>query len=466
MRKKPTSQPPLYMKTFPLAQRTEIVHVGHHEAHAASAYYTCGSDEKFLVVTADGIGGGVSVCLWRGENGKLTLLEQFGAEGSLGWFYSNVTEALGWWHGDGEGKTMGLAPYGDASRVAGVLDGYHPVYANGSLVTPHDFGIPHYWNERGASQYHFEDADAIHELLGRHAREDIAAEAQRILEEQMFNVIMPWLDKEQTENLACAGGVFLNVKLNQRVWGSGRVQRHWPFPNAGDSGLAVGAALAAYHQACPSAPIGAIDNLYWGPAYDDDDIASIVELTQLSATRQDDPAGCAAALLAENKIVGWFQGRMESGPRALGSRSILMSPCQADSKDVINARVKFREGFRPFCPSLTIESAQTYLQNVRPERFTVTSFDVTEGKPRGKIPAVVHHDGTLRPQTVAEADNPDYWRLIRELGRLNGEEIVLNTSFNVMGEPIVCTPQEAIRCFFGNGMDTLFLGSWMISKHR
>ena len=262
-------RPPLYFKRFPLADRTEIIHVEHHLAHAAAAYYTSGRREKQLVVTMDGAGDGYSVCIWRGENGKITPLEKFPTSGSLGWFYSNVTEALGWWHGDGEGKTMGLAPYGDVTKAKGVLERFYPKFSDGRLVKPHQFRGASYWNENGAIQWHFDDADEIQRLIDRYGRESMAAEAQRILEEQTKEIVFPWMQKEKTANLSCAGGVFLNVKLNQRLWESGKITHHHIYPNAGDSGLAVGAALYAYDQLHPDSPFHGIEDLYWGPSYSD-----------------------------------------------------------------------------------------------------------------------------------------------------------------------------------------------------
>jgi carbamoyltransferase len=253
------------------------------------------------------------------------------------------------------------------------------------------------------------------------------------------------------------------VKLNQRIWESGKVRLHHIYPNAGDAGLAVGAALQAYHSAHPSAPIGSMDHLYLGPEYSDEEIARILDARGLTYRRVDDPAVEAGRLLADNKIVAWFQGRMESGPRALGGRSILMSPLRAENKDIINARVKFREAFRPFCPSLLAEKAEEYLVRCRPERFMITSFDAQPGK-RDAVPAVVHVDGTLRPQTVDREINPLYWEAIKAFGDATGEYMVLNTSFNIKNEPIVCHPREAIRCFFDTGLDHLIMGSYVLDK--
>lgn len=460
---KPDVKPPLYIKNFPLHKRTELVHVEHHLAHAASAYYTSGTRDKQLIVTIDGAGDGVSVGLWRGENGRIEKLHAFPTSGSLGWFYSNVTEGLGWWHGDGEGKTMGLAPYGDPAKCQGVLDRFTPKYERGELVEHHDFGRNYYWNDGGAIQWHFDEAYEIRDLIARHGREHIAAEGQRVLEEQVKNIVFPWMEREGTRNLSASGGVMLNVKLNQRLWESGRIARHHTYPNPGDSGLAVGAALQAYFQSNPLAPIPPLEDLYFGPEYSDAEIEEVLKLRRLEYRRVDNVEEYAAQQLAENKIVAWFQGRMESGPRALGGRSILMSANRPENKDIINARVKFREAFRPFCPSLLWEKKDEYLENARDEFFMITSFTCKEAR-RARVPAVVHADQTLRPQTVKDSFHPRFWKLLNHFGTLTGEHLLMNTSFNIMGEPIVCHPREAIRCFYDNGLDVLAMGSFVLEK--
>jgi len=463
--KKGAAKPPLYIKNFAIKHSTEIVHVNHHLAHAASAYYTNNLSEKQLIVTMDGSGDGMSIALWRGENGKIELLQAFPLSASIGFFYSNVTEALGWWHGDGEGKTMGLAPYGDYTKAQGVLTKFHPKFSKGQVLEHHDFGRSFFWNEGGAIQWHYDEAYEIRDLVQKYGREHIAAEAQRVLEEQVQEIIYPWMEKEGTRNLSCSGGVFLNVKLNQRIWESGRVTRHHIYPNAGDSGLAVGAALYAYYQVNPSAPIDNIEDLYWGPEYSETEIEAALKLRNLLYRRVENIEEYVAKQLAEGKIISWFQGRMESGPRALGNRSILMSANQPQNKDTINARVKFREAFRPFCPSMLWENRADYLENPRDEFFMITSFTCVEGK-RKKVPAVVHADATLRPQTVKKEFNPRFWNLINEFGKLSDEPLLLNTSFNIMGEPIVTHPREAVRCFYDNGLDCLALGNFVLEKNN
>jgi carbamoyltransferase len=457
---------PSYFPNFRLKNSTEFHFVPHHESHAAAAYFTSGLalDERAVVVTMDGTGDdGRSSTVWRAESGKLECLYSAGPESSIGWFYSNVTEALGWWHGDGEGKTMGLAPYGHPDKVRGAFEGLYPRFDDGRLVEPHNFGPPLGFSLGGTAHYHFGEVDAMRRLLREYDSADLAAHAQQILEREVLAFALPWLRMERTDRLLCSGGVFLNVKLNQRIWESGAARIHYPFPNAGDAGLSVGAALAVYHRSNPGSVIHGLRHLYWGPEYSDQQIEAVLTQSKLTYRRVDDAALVAARLLAEDRIVGWFQGRMESGPRALGARSILMSANNAQNKDRINAQVKFREAFRPFCPSLLAERRDEYLQRARDENFMITSFDVTPDK-RASIPAVVHVDGTLRPQTVHRDVNPLFHRLIQNFGELTGEYIVLNTSLNVMGEPIVASPADAVRCFYSCGLDALCIGNYVLEK--
>lgn len=455
--------PPLYVRPFKVAPHTEVINVEHHLAHASSAAWTSGFAEKQLVVTMDGSGDHFSTCLWRAEGGRISPLQKWGFEGSIGAFYSLVTEALGWWHGDGEGKTMGLAPYGDPNHAAGSLDGLYPRFAKGELVGAKDFGRPQTWNEQGAMHFHLREAEKVQVIIGRIGRENAAAEAQRILEEQVSDLIFSWLEKEGHSNLSCSGGVFLNVKLNQRLWESGKLANQWIFPNPGDSGLAAGAALHAWRSHAPLAPAHRLEHLYLGPAFVENDARRLLELRKVPFKKMEDPVPFTAEALARNEIVAWVQGRMESGPRALGNRSILMSAGRAENKDVINARVKFREAFRPFCPSLVDEHKNDYLLNSREEPFMITSFTCPENK-RADVPAVVHADGTLRPQTVKEEMNPKYHELLEEFGKLTGDPLLLNTSLNLMGQPIAQGSREAIRCFFDNGIDHLILGNLLVSK--
>lgn len=460
----PRQHPPLDLRRFAVGRQTEIVHVEHHAAHAASAFLTSGFEARTLVVTCDGVGEDVSISLWRGEQGSLTHLASLDPSASLGWFYEAVTEALGWWSWDGAGRTMGLAAYGDAGKAAGVLDSFCPHFESGELrrgapALARRSGVSY----RGQEHIHFEAAHTIRLAADRCGREHVAAEAQRLLETELQALILPWLDREETRRLACAGGVFLNVKLNQALWETGRLEAQHVHPNASDAGLAVGAALYAHHQHVPDAPNRRLRSMRLGPEHAPGALRDRLRLCGVRYREVDDPAEEAARLLADGSILGWFQGRMESGPRALGGRSILMSPLDPKAKEILNARVKFREEFRPFCPSLTAEARERYLPGSREEPFMVTSFPVAADR-RDRIPAVVHVDGTARPQTVDREVDPLYWRLIDSFGRATGEPVVLNTSFNVRGEPIVNDPLDAIRCFFSGGMDHLLLGPFLVAK--
>lgn len=455
---------PIYYPDYALMDKSKFVNHNHHLAHAASAYFTRKSSDACLIFTIDGTGDNICTAIWKGEGNKIVLLKSYYKEASIGWAYSIVTEALHWIHGDGEGKTMGLAPYGDYSKCKHVLDKYFPVFADDKLVKASDLGRGYLWQESGADQFHFDEAKEVEALVKKYGRENIAAEAQRKLEETVLNLVFGWVKKTGIKKVAFSGGVMLNVKLNQRIWNNrgDLIEEQHVYPNPGDSGLAVGAAFLEYYKHNDFTGTD-FNSLYLGPEYSNEEIETILKIRKCNYTYIERPALKAAELLADNKIIAWFQGRMESGPRALGNRSILMSPLKAENKDIINARVKFREGFRPFCPSLIYEKREMYLQDYRDELFMITSFDVKEDK-RSRVPAVVHVDGTVRPQMVQKETNPLYWELINEFGRLTGEYIVLNSSFNIMGEPIVNNPKEAIRCFFDSGIDALFIGNFYLLK--
>jgi carbamoyltransferase len=459
----PGATPPLYVPRFIVPASVPVVCVDHHLAHAASAYYTSGRSERQLVVTLDGAGDGHSTCIWRGDGGRLEPLLQLDQRASLGWFYGAVTEGLGWWHGDGEGKTMGLAAYGDAGPCHGALDRFRPKFAGGDLVEPHQLGQPAAWTDRGAVHWHLPSAAAIRELAAVHGGAAVAAEAQRVLEEQALALIVPWLEREEVDALSCAGGVFLNVKLNQRMWATGRLRDHHVFPDAGDSGIAAGAALYVSFSGAPSQPFWPLGNLALGPDYTNDEIRRLLEERHLPFRSVVEPSGEAARLLAEGKVVGWFQGRSEAGPRALGHRSILMAARPASNKDLLNARVKRREAFRPYCPSLVAAARDRYLVGARDDPFMTTAFDV-RADAQSRVPAVVHVDGTARPQIVHREREPQFWQLISQYGDIAGDPLVLNTSLNAGGEPLAVSPQDAIRCFFDSGMDALVMGELVLEK--
>jgi carbamoyltransferase len=452
---------PSYFHRFQLSDKCLFFLAGHHAAHAASAYYPSGIDDRALVATLDGIGEGISVGLWRAEQGKLLPLQLYGRGSSLGWFYSNITEALGWRHSSDEWKVMGLAAYGKPEPEA--LSGLHPEYHDGQLAHSHEYTPFKIWDYNGERHYNGGDTQCIVEIGTRLGRENLAAEAQRVVEEQTMRLLLPWLEKEALSTLLCAGGVFLNVKLNQKLWQSGKILQQWIPPNPGDGGLAMGAALLAHADLCPKIQCNPIRHVSLGPEFSSDEIRKTLRERGLDFEEVDNAADAAIFHLIKNRVVGWFQGRMESGPRALGNRSILMDPRRVENKALINAKVKFREAFRPFCPSILAAKAFEYLVNPRDERFMASSFSVKK-EYRLKMPAVVHVDGTTRPQFVHREEHPLYYELIEHFGKKTGVYALLNTSFNVKGEPIVCTPRDALRTFFDSGLDVLIMNQFVVKK--
>lgn len=455
---------PLYAQKYTLNKNLKIIHIEHHLAHAASAYYTSGFD-RCLVVTADGSGDALSQTMWLGENGKLKPLQKIGRNGSLGFFYNIITEALGWQVSEGEGKTMGLAPYGHTKNTKDKLNFCLPFYESGKLKKPYNFGFPKLWIDSGVYHWHFSESEIVKKLIEKYGRENIAAEAQRCLEEQMINFINPTLKAMNIRKLAVAGGTFLNVKMNQKISEECDLDDFYVFPDAGDGGTPLGAALFTYYNQAKQPYIPKkISDIYWGSSYADQQIKYFLDLQKIKYKKLEKRilAKTVAKLLSEGKIIGWFQGKMEVGPRALGNRSILMDPRFAKNKDIINKQVKFRESFRPFTPSLTPEGAQLFIDHPKEAPFMIISFNASEKKEL--IPAVVHIDGTLRPQVIERTINPLYYDLINEFGDLTGVPVLLNTSFNIKGEPVVESPRDAIKCFFDTGLDYLIMGNYVIKK--
>ena len=456
--------PPLYMSFFNLAPKTKVIKVDHHLSHASSAFYTSGFQDC-LIITCDGVGDETSVAVWKSSNGNIQELKKYNTPGSFGWFYSLATEAMGWWVGDGEGKTMGLAPYGDRKAVLDkkVLVHYLPGYQNGEITKGVDFGNVRYFKEFDAFHWHFPDAIKIKKVVQDYGAENVAAEAQHLLEESLLNFIRYWVKKENARNLATSGGVFLNVKLNQKIIEDNIVENYYIFPNAGDAGLALGAALYVCNKFSKENGAQKIDHIYWGPEYSNDEIESILKERNLRYRKSDNISQEAAKALADQKIIGWFQGKMESGPRALGGRSILFDPGKPENKDIINMRVKFREPFRPFCPSIMEEYANEYLSTSYKDKYMITACNVKNEK-RHIIPAVTHVDGTCRPQLISRQINRRFWELLDNFRQYTGVPVLLNTSFNIKGEPIVCSPRDAIKCFFDTGLDLLCIGDFIVSK--
>lgn len=437
--------------------RARVHLVDHHLCHALSAYCMSSFDEAAVIVI-DGRGAKEATTVWHAREGKLTRLEQYDYPNSLGVFYAGITQALGFQPLSDEWKVMGLAAYGQ------------PTVNLSELITS---GGEQYWVNGKAF---FGASDHDHTRLGRALREvreldkplsqgqkDLASSAQLACEQAMQAVLRRAVALTGSRNLCLAGGVALNCKANGELLRSKLVDEIFIQPAAGDDGGCIGAAYAVYEQVGLQVPRAPISHTYLGTESHDSEIEETLKAYKLNYTRLADPASAAAARLAENKLLGWYQGRMEFGPRALGNRSILANPRHADNTLQVNSAVKFRETWRPFAPSVLHEEGARYFSDYRESPYMLLSFWATE-EGRKEIPAVVHVDGSARVQSVRKEVNPVYYELIRNFGQRTGCWAVLNTSFNLKGDAIVATPKEAIETFYASGLDDLFLGSFVLSK--
>src|SRR2546421_5198026 len=431
--------------------------VDHHLAHAISAYAYSGFEDAAVVVM-DGRGAWEATTIWHAHNGKLDLVQMIPFPNSVGQFYSEFTEFLGFQRNSDEWKVMGLAPYGrpgvELSAFIDVKAAPYRVHtrhliANGVSPTAGVAAL------LGPPRIPESDIDERHK--------DIAYAVQDACETAMMNVVRMAIEKTGCHDVCLAGGVALNSKANGKIAASGLVEKMFVQPAASDDGVALGAALAPYLDGNRKLPNKAMRHGYWGPCFDDNAIESALRTYKLHYTKLSDPAPTAAELLAQRKILGWFQGRMEFGPRALGNRSILADPRDPEMNAKVNNAVKFREWWRPFAPSFTKEAAGDYLESARDSPFMILTAQVKPEK-RSIIPSVTHVDGSARPQTVEKEINPLYWRLIDEFEKRTSVPVIMNTSFNLRGEAIVHTPTDAIRTFFSSGMDALVIGSFLVEK--
>ena len=431
--------------------------VDHHLAHAISAYAYSGFDDAAVLVL-DGRGAWEATSLWRGRGGRLDHIWTIPWPNSLGLFYAQFTHYLGFEPYADEWKVMGLAPYGEPG--VGLEDFIVPEDSPYRVATELLLGrdsapLAKIEKRLGPKRAPESEIDAKHKNL--------AFSVQDACERAMQVLARAAVAKTGCRNLCLAGGVALNSKANGKILASGIVERIFVQPAAGDDGVCLGAALAPHLDAGGKLPVHKMRHAYLGPQSTEEEIARTMETYKLRATRVSDPASTAAQMLASGKILGWFQGRMEFGPRALGARSILADPRDPEMNAKVNNAVKFREWWRPFAPSMLAEAAGEYIESATDSPFMILTAQVKPEK-RKVIPSVTHVDGSARPQTVERDVNPLYWRLIQEFGERTGVPVVMNTSFNLRGEPIVCTPTDAVRTFFSSGMDALVIGNFVVEK--
>jgi carbamoyltransferase len=431
--------------------------VDHHLAHAISAYGFSGFDDSAIVIM-DGRGAWEATSIWHGRDGRIEHVLTVPFPNSVGGFYSAFTDYLGFAPNSDEWKVMGLAPYG---KPGVNLDAFIDPEATPYQVNSKRLNNGRSGNASGIAEVLGPPRDAESEIDDRH--KNIAYAVQDYCERAMMSVVRMALAKTKSRNLCLAGGVALNSKANGKILASGIVEKIFVQPAASDDGVALGAALAPYLDHGGRLPNRAMRHAYFGPAFDDDLIETALKTYKLRYSRMHDPAAKGAELLAQGKILGWFQGRMEFGPRALGSRSILADPRDPGMTAKVNNAVKFREWWRPFAPSMKKETADDFVESAADSPFMILTAQVRAEK-RSVIPAVTHVDGSARPQTVEREVNPLYWRLIDEFDKRTGVPVVMNTSFNLRGEAIVHTPTDAVRTFFSSGMDALLIGSFLVEK--
>jgi carbamoyltransferase len=455
--------------------RANVHNVEHHRAHAASAFFVS-PFENAAVLSIDGFGDFASTMLAVGRSNRLEVLDRVLFPHSLGIFYTAVTQWLGFPHYGDEGKVMGLAPYGEPRYVDRMRELVHldgPLFTLGlDYFTHHTRGVEMTWAE-GSPSIGRIFSTRMEELLGPARQpgepvvkyhEDIARSLQAVLEEAYLHLVATLWERTRMPALCLAGGVALNAVANGRIIPETPFDDVYVQPAAGDSGTAVGAAFHVWHEVADGARGFVMASADCGPQYTDKECGGAIAASGLTSTHMEDGElfPYVAAKVADGEVVGWFQGRMEFGPRALGQRSIVADPRREDMKDILNARIKHREPFRPFAPSVLADRVGEWYDQDYPSPFMVLVYKTREEK-QEHIPAVNHVDDTGRVQSVERDVLPRYWRLISEFDKLTGVPVLLNTSFNE-NEPIVMTPAQALETFQKTRMDMLVLGNHIVRR--
>lgn len=460
--------------------RKKIKRVEHHKAHLASAFFVSPYD-KATVVSVDGLGDFVSAMWGLGDDKEIKIIDYVIFPHSLGFFYTALTQYLGFWNYGDEYKVMGLSAMGNPQKYFEKLKQLVSLEKGGKFRLNLNFFVHHkkkinlQWE--GAPRVGKMFSSELEKMFGPARQEnepiderfqDIAAAAQAVYEEAFFHILNSAFEETGNKTLCLAGGTVQNSLANGKIFRSTLFENVYIPPAAYDAGNAVGAAFYLWNSLLKKPRRFVMDSPYWGPEYSEEEIKNEISrwlkesVDILKIDNKDELAKKTAQALAEGKIVGWFQGRTEWGPRALGNRSILADPRRAEMKDVLNERIKKRESFRPFAPSILKEEVEEYFEETHPVPFMEKVYIIKPEK-RKDIPAVTHTDGTGRLQTVEKTINPLYWSVINEFRKITGIPVVLNTSFNE-NEPIVNTPKEAIDTFLRTKMDVLVMGHYFISR--
>ena len=458
------------------AFRAQFHNVEHHKAHMASCFLVSGF-EKAAILSIDGFGDFISTMWGYGEGNRIEVLGEIEYPHSVGILYTATSQFLGFPKYGDEGKVMGLAPYGKPRFIEQFRDIVQTERDGGFKLNldyflHHSEGVEMTWDD-GSPTIGRIFSDKYIETFGP-ARsnglplashyEDIAASLQARLEEVGFHILKHLHQKTANKRLALAGGVALNSVMNGKILLNTPFEEVYVQPAAGDAGTALGVCYWIENVLLQRPRTFIMGHAYTGPEYKNGQLERVVNTSGLRHRLLDDAelTGAAARAIADGKIVGWFQGRMEFGPRALGNRSIVVDPRRPDMKEILNARIKKREPFRPFAPSILEDRVAEYFEQTHPAPSMLMVYQIKPEK-RAAIPAVTHVDGSGRLQTVSREANPLYYDLIREFDRITGVPVVLNTSFNE-DEPIVCTPDQAMDCFQRTRMDVLFLGNYMVER--
>lgn len=455
---------------------TKFHNVEHHRAHMASAFFVSPFKEA-AILSVDGMGDFVSTMWGQGKDNKLTVTSEINFPHSLGIFYTAITQWLGFTKYGDEGKVMGLAPLGEPIYMDQMRQIVR-IQRDGTFDLDLDYFIHH---AEGATMTWNEDEPVLgtlfsHELVRvfgeprvprspiTKQHENVAASLQAMLEEAEFALVRKLERETKCEAICLAGGVALNSAFNGKILPNTNFKDIYIQPAAGDAGTSVGVCYYIYNQVLGYPRNFVMEDAYTGPQFLNGSIQDALEKRNLhfEAFAEGDLVRKTAELISQGNVVGWFQGRMEWGPRALGNRSILADPRRTDMKDILNARIKNRESFRPFAPSILLESTGDYFDQTYPDPFMLKVYNVLP-EMRSVIPAVTHVDGTGRLQTVERNHAPLYWELINAFREKTGVPVVLNTSFNE-NEPIVCNPTEAIDCFIRTKMDALVVGNYFVKK--
>ena len=462
----------------------QIDNVEHHLAHLASAFFVSPFRDA-AVVSVDGFGDFASVMWGMGRDNRIETADRTHFPHSLGLFYLAITQYLGFPNYGDEYKVMGLAPYGQPTEMEKMRQIVRLLPAGRfeldlGYFLHHTESVSMVW-ENGEPTIPTVFSPALEKLFGPARNREqmieahhwnIAASAQAMYEEAFFHILNHVQKKTGLTTLALAGGCAMNSVANGKIQQATGFKDIYVQSAAGDAGGAIGAAFAVWNQKLGQPRGFEMQHAYWGPEFSSDEIAALLhrrsgELKTHSCTVThvpDEPGLChnTAGAIAEGKVIGWFQGRMEWGPRALGNRSILGDPRRADMKDILNLKIKRRESFRPFAPSILRECVKDWFETDYDVPFMLQVYQIVEAR-RSEIPAVTHVNGSGRLQTITEMQNARYYRLIKTFGEITGVPILLNTSFNE-NEPVVCRPEEALNCFMRTKMDVLVLGDYLIER--